>query len=202
MRKWKSSKNRILSGARLAVGCVLVIAAGVNCRPDRSLQTPEVSTSSGVPNPIGEGNLPAGLSSRGPSSQASPPYRGTADPPGDETFVDRYVDETIRRLEAGASEPLDKAEESRLAAFELDLRRQMASGWIPPGKGRLELPQTEEEIRRMPTRELGIGLWATGLHARELIAFLNPDMAMKRLEVCYKGHAELFQRPDLWQATR
>jgi hypothetical protein len=85
----------------------------------------------------------------------------------------------------------------RLAKFELELRQQLASGGKVWGK---ELTQTEEEIRKMPTRELGLRLWATGLHARELMTFDHPNYAMKRLEVFYKGWAELFHRPDLWEA--
>lgn len=87
----------------------------------------------------------------------------------------------------------------RLAKFELYLRQELASGWKPPWKG-LEVQLTDDEIRKMPTKELGVHLWATGVHARELFLFNRPSSAMKRLEVCYKGYAELFSRPDLWEA--
>jgi hypothetical protein len=112
-------------------------------------------------------------------------------------IVDPVVDEVIRSLEAQAGEVFDQEEEARLAKFELELRQQLASGWRLPGK---ELPLTEEEIGKMPTKELGIRLWATGLHARELMTFDHANYAMKRLEVFYKGYAELFRRPDLWEA--
>jgi hypothetical protein len=93
----------------------------------------------------------------------------------------------------------ERAEQERLAKLDTRLRRQLASGWQPPWKG-LELDLSPEAIGKMPTKQLAVRLWASGIHARELLLFDRPNSAMKRLEVCYKGYAELFGRRDLWEA--
>ena len=94
---------------------------------------------------------------------------------------------------------VEKNEDVRLAQFELRLRQQMASGWKPPWRG-LDVQLTDDELRTLSTTELAVRLWATGIHARELIAFDRASFAMKRLEVCYRGFSELFNRPDLLDA--
>jgi len=109
--------------------------------------------------------------------------------------TDSFLDEVVK----GIQEELDDGEEARLAEFELYLLQQLASGWEPPWRG-LDIKETDDEIRKMSTKELGLRLWTTGIYARESIVFDRPSSAMKRLEVCYKGYAELFRRPDLWQA--
>jgi len=94
---------------------------------------------------------------------------------------------------------VSNSESVRLALFELALRKQMADGWKPPWNDRL--PQTDEELRKMSTKELGSKLLATGIPAREMILYgSRPSFAMKRLEVCYRGYSELFSRPDLVDA--
>ena len=112
---------------------------------------------------------------------------------------DRPIDDVVDELRKGLLKQIDEDEEVRLARFERNLRRQLNSGWKPPWKD-YELQVTEDEIRKMPTKELGVRLWATGVHARKLLLFDHPNSALRRLEVCYKGYAELFNRPDLWEA--
>jgi hypothetical protein len=149
---------------------------------------------SAAANPPGESTPTVDASQRSLSSQSSTSQDGPTDPVPAKIVVDPAVDEVIRSLETKTA---DKAEEMRLAKFELELRLQLASGRKIWGE---ELTQTEEEIRKMPTRELGLRLWATGLHAREFMTFDHPNYAMKRMEVFYKGWAELFQRPNVWEA--
>ncbi|MCF7957502.1 MAG: HEAT repeat domain-containing protein [Phycisphaerae bacterium] len=101
--------------------------------------------------------------------------------------------------ETQPSKSVKTDEEVRLEKLEIRLREQLATGWTPPWKS-LNIPFTYEQINKMPTKELGVRLWATGLYARESLIFDHPNTAMKRLEVFHKGYTELFNRPDLWEA--
>jgi hypothetical protein len=200
MRESARGRKRMLSAVSWVAPCFFVAVGGIYYH----YRTTHNSMPVARPVPAGsvvENDSSGAPSPRDPTSPALASPERPTNPVPKEILVDPAFDEIIRSLETEAAEAFDKDEQVRLAKFELTLRQQMAAGWRPPGK-ELELPLTDEEIASMPTRELGIRLWAIGLHARELITFDRPNSAMKRLEVCYQGYAELFRRPDLWEALR
>lgn len=85
-----------------------------------------------------------------------------------------------------------------LLEYEKSLKTQLATGWVPPWSN-LNIKASETEIRDMGTKELAVMLLATGIYERQMMAMNNPDtiLLLKRLEVFYKGYAELFARKDL-----
>lgn len=192
--------RRMLRIASWAVLCLLPVGGGVYYHW-RTARASMPLAHSGPPESRAEDASAASLFPSDPPSQLAASDDRAGDPAPTEVTVDPVLDRLLESLETEAAKALDEDEEARLAEFELKLRQQLALGWKPPWR-EFDLDLTDEEIRKSPTRDLGIRLWATGLHARELIAFSRPNDAMKRLEVCYRGYAELFSRPDLWEAFR
>jgi hypothetical protein len=140
----------------------------------------------------------------GAAGSAGPESASTAQPASDPslqsaTSQDRSIDPMLDKINEALLKEIDEDERIRLLLFEAKMRKHLNSGWKPPWRG-LEIKETEDEIRKMPTKELGIRLWATGIHARELLLYDNPNRALVRLKVFYKGYAELFSRPDLGEA--
>ena len=105
------------------------------------------------------------------------------------------IDNIIRDFEKG----LDESEENRLAMFELEMRTNLKNGWRPPWS-ELDLRLTDKEIALLSTEELGRACFASGLPARSLLLYDNPNFGIRRLEILHKGYAELFHRPDCWKA--
>ena len=110
------------------------------------------------------------------------------------------VDPMLDDIRKNVIREIEKKEDVQLAQVEMRLRQLLANGWKPPWRA-LDVKLTDDEIRNMPTQTLAAHLFATGVPAREMIAFGDrAPVVMKRLEVCYRGYSELFGRPDLLDA--
>jgi hypothetical protein len=92
----------------------------------------------------------------------------------------------------------DPNEERRLDAVTRRLRESVASGWRPPWSD-LEIQMTDEQIASASTETLAKACFASGLPARTFLLSNSPNAAIRRLEVLYRGYAELFGRADAWK---
>lgn len=92
----------------------------------------------------------------------------------------------------------DPNEERRLDAVTRRLRESVESGWRPPWSD-LEIQMTDEQIASASTETLAKACFASGLPARTFLLSNSPNAAIRRLEVLYRGYAELFGRADAWK---
>ena len=175
----------------LLVGCVLFLYY----RAPNNAASSTVTFASGSPHAVPT-TLPTSNPQSAPPAATNSSVSSSSGPSKQDVGV---LDPVIYEMRKSVLEDMEKDEKLRLARYELELRKDMASGWNPPWKG-LDIKLTDEELKKMPTKDLGAYLWSTGIHARTLILCPESNLALRRLEVCYRGYAELFSRPDLLDA--
>jgi hypothetical protein len=105
------------------------------------------------------------------------------------------LDRAVKLWEEG----LPVGEEERLVQVEKDFKKVIASGWEPTWSG-LAPNLTDKQIAAMSSEDLGKACFTSGLPARTVLLYNSRYVAIKRLEIMYKGYAELFARPDCWKA--
>jgi hypothetical protein len=143
--------------------------------------------------PAEDSNLRLAISNTAPRPKEAPPETTPANRPKVDPLFG--LDGVLIQFETATNQD----HMTKLALFELSMKEKVSQGWKPPWS-ELDIALDDEEVRKLPTEELGRMLLTSGLPARTLLLYEDPHLGVKRLEALHKGYKELFQREDFWKA--